>query len=82
MNTFRRFEKVGGLFLTRPYLRRFRLTAWATPRAFDAVSVIDARGVAHAVKRLISGRARDITEPCGPGSLNRFRRCSRSSGGR
>ena len=39
--------------LMRPKLTHFSLTAWATPRAFDAVSVIDTRGVAHAVNSLL-----------------------------
>ena len=38
------------LYLARPKLTYRRLTAWATPRAFEAARAIDARGVAHAVK--------------------------------
>ena len=55
------------LYSARPELSR--LTAWATPRASSDVErcfAIDARGVAHAVKRgkgLILGRARYVLPP-------------------
>ncbi len=46
--------------MTKRESSRHRLTAWATPREFEAVRAIDARGVAHAVKRrcVNFGRAR------------------------
>ena len=44
--------------IARPKLTHRRLTAWATPRAFEAERAIGARDVAHAVKRVNPNRAR------------------------
>ena len=50
------------LCLARPKLTHRRLTAWAPPRALEAVRAIDARGVAHAVKRVNPNRAGSINQ--------------------